>query len=144
MTPKEIVHDFVDIVRSGKQPERAAEFMAERVKAHQVCSEDETVVERTPDNYTAHVREFIEAFGPFSLQIEEILADSDKVFVRWKQFGQHNVSINGETPTWRPLVEITSAVYRIENGKIVEYWLQFDRKGMDMQIERISSEGTPE
>jgi len=29
-------------------------------------------------------------------------------------------------PTSKPIVEIASAVYRVDNSKIVEYWMQKD------------------
>jgi hypothetical protein len=44
--------------------------------------------------------------------------------------------VNSEAPTTggsgsgRPLTEIGSAVYRVEGGRIAEYWIQLDRLGM--------------
>ena len=35
-----------------------------------------------------------------------------------------------------PLTEIGSAVYRVENRKIVEYWIQLDRLGMEIQLQQ--------
>jgi len=34
------------------------------------------------------------------------------------------------------LTEIGGAVYRIENGKIAEYWIQLDRQGMELQLQQ--------
>nr|HAU35205.1 polyketide cyclase [Lysinibacillus sp.] len=33
-------------------------------------------------------------------------------------------------------IEIASAIYRIENEKIVEYWIQIDRAGIENQLKR--------
>ena len=67
MTPEQVVRSFLEIVRSGKNPEFSTELMAERVLAHQVVSEEEHTVQRTPQEYAEHVKEMIETYGNFSL-----------------------------------------------------------------------------
>ncbi|MCF0075715.1 ester cyclase [Dyadobacter sp. CY261] len=133
---KELVHLFLSEVRSGKFPERARLYMAGTVIAHQVQSEAPVSIERTPEDYANHVREFIRLFGQFEFQITELLADGPKVYARWVQDGCHLQEMDGHKPTGAPLVEYTSAVYRVENGKIAEYWLQTDRKGFETQLQR--------
>ncbi|MFT3910726.1 MAG: ester cyclase [Ferruginibacter sp.] len=135
-SPKEIVQAFLTEVRSGRNPEKTNEYMADIVLAHQVNSENPVTVERTPSNYTAHVKEFIDLFGKFEFSITELLADGDKVYARWIQKGMHQKDIDNYKATQLPLIEYTSAVYRIENGKIKEYWLQSDRLGMDEQLKK--------
>ena len=136
MTENEaLVRQFFDLVRSGKAPERAADLMASRVRAHQIVSEAlGTVVERTPGDYAAHVVEMVRDFGPFTLTIDELLCARDRVYVRWTQSGHHVGTIEGRAPTGRPLVQIASAVYRISGGKIAEYWIQIDRLGLTLQL----------
>ncbi|MFD1899833.1 ester cyclase [Enterococcus termitis] len=82
---KRIVTDFFEDVRSGKNLSAAYEFMHERVIAHQVQSENEYTIERSPKDYIAHVKEMQELYGEFQLEIQEIVADENKVYVRWKQ-----------------------------------------------------------
>lgn len=48
MTAEQIVRTFFEEVRSGKDPEHAGLWMAEEVHAHQVASEAEETVIRTP------------------------------------------------------------------------------------------------
>ncbi len=132
-----VVKGFLSDVRSGKKPEAAASYLAPQVLAHQMTSEGVQTVVRTPQNYTQHVRDFLVLFGSFELTIEELISTNDRVFVRWRQTGCHCRSIAGETPTGRALVEITSVVYRIADSRIVEYWLQTDRKGLETQLERL-------
>ncbi|HVG14023.1 MAG TPA: Rid family detoxifying hydrolase [Chitinophagaceae bacterium] len=135
-SPKEIVEAFLKEVRSGSHPERANLYMADTVLAHQVTSENPTTVHRTPANYAAHVNEFLGLFGKFELSVTELLADGDKVYARWVQRGTHQADLDEHKATGLPLVEFTSAVYRVEKGKIVEYWLQSDRLGLDEQLKR--------
>lgn len=39
-------------------------------------------------------------------------------------------------PTNKEVIEIGSAVYRLEDRKIVEYWIQVDRFGIIEQIKK--------
>ena len=130
-----IIRDFLERVRSGKSPEDAKKYMADSVLAHQLNVENETTVKRTPENYTSHINEFLKMYGQFSFEITEILADGDKVYARWIQKGKHISDIDGYLPTGKPINEITSSVYRIQNNKIVEYWIQIDRFGFEKQLQ---------
>ncbi len=131
----EIVREFLQVVRSGKAPDRAAEYLAPQVLAHQVNAENPVTVPRTPDNYADHVREFLKLYGPFTFEVTELIGQEDKVYARWKQTGKHLAEIDGYPPTGLPLVELASAVYRLENGRIVEYWIQIDRLGFERQLQ---------
>lgn len=125
---------FIHDIRAGNNLARVSHYMADTVTAHQVLAEGSQHIIRTPDNYKTHIEEFLDAFGPFQIIIEEMLIDGDKALVRWRQEGFHNQSLEGEEPTGKPITEITSTVYRIDNNKIVEYWLQTDRAGISNQL----------
>jgi len=132
----EVVRSFLKEVRTGLHPERAKYFMADTVLAHQVNAEAPTTMKRTPQNYTDHVNSFLQLFGKFDFEVVEFISQGNKAYVRWKQTGKHLLEIDGYKPTGLPLVEYTSAVYRVENHKIVEYWIQMDRLGMDEQLKQ--------
>ncbi|PEO66559.1 polyketide cyclase [Bacillus toyonensis] len=135
MKPELIVRNFFKEVRSGNNPDFSNRYMTDKVLAHQVISEEEQTVYRSPKDYAEHVREMIEVYGNFSLEIQELLVQDSKVYVRWKQVGTHIGEIDGYEPTGLPITQIASAVYRIENGKISEYWIQIDRSGIEKQLE---------
>ncbi|MGZ3750709.1 MAG: Rid family detoxifying hydrolase [Mucilaginibacter sp.] len=130
------VKEFLEIVRAGKAPERAAEFMADTVIAHQMNAEKPEAIKRTPQNYADHIKEFHTLYGGYSFEITELIADSNKVYARWKQTGKHLSDIDQYKATGLPLIEVGSAVYRVENDKIVEYWIQLDRQGLDLQLQQ--------
>jgi predicted ester cyclase len=135
--PERVVRDFFAVVRSGHAPERAADFLAPAVIAHQVNAEDEAAaVQRSPANYAAHVREMKAAYGEFTIEISELITQGDRVYVRWRQEGTHVGEVDGFAPTHKRIVEVASAVYRVRAGMIVEYWIQIDRAGLRAQLER--------
>lgn len=123
--PKEIVADFFRNVRSGKDVDAASIYMHECVIAHQIQSENEYVIERSPQDYIEHVKEMQDIYGQFHLEIQELLEDGNKVYVRWKQTGTKSDG--------KEIIQIASAVYLVEDEKISEYWIQIDRKGLELQ-----------
>ncbi|WP_055586372.1 ester cyclase [Streptacidiphilus griseoplanus] len=137
---KDTVRQFLLQVRSGLHPDRADRFMASRVQAHQVAAEAPVVVERTPQQYTEHVQEMLETYGDFTLTVDELIAEDDRVYARWTQIGRHVGPIDHYLPTGAQLTEMASAVYRVEDGLIIEYWIQIDRQGITAQLERAAAE----
>lgn len=134
-SPKDLVLNFINQVRSGKAPERAVEYMAEEIIAHQVNSGSKEVITRTPENYTEHIHEFLTCYGQFKFEVQEVLADGNKVYVRWLQEGKHLTNIMGFEPTGKMLSTVGSAVYRVENGFIKEYWIQQENLGLLEQLQ---------
>ncbi|GAA1120551.1 ester cyclase [Kribbella jejuensis] len=134
---KELVRTFLLEVRSGRHPEYAERFLAETVLAHQVQAEDPVTLKRSPREYAEHVEEMKALFGAFELEIEELLAEDDRVYARWTQRGQHQGTIDGRPPTGKALTQLTSAVYRVTAGRITEYWIQIDRTGLTTQLDAV-------
>lgn len=136
MTPEVVVRKFFEEIRSGKNLHLAPQFMAEKVIAHQVQAENEICIERSSAEYASHVQEMLEAYGRFTVDIQEFISQQNRVYVRWKQTGTHIGEVDGFEPTGLPVIELASAVYRVEDGRIVEYWIQIDRAGIIAQFER--------
>jgi len=125
-----VVARFLGEVRVTGDDRAAGEILAARVAAHQVVSEAPVTVVRTPAEYAAHVRDMLAAFGRFRYVVEELLADGDRVYVRWRQEGHELLADDGSPGNGRPLTDVGSAVYRVEDGRIAEYWIQLDRLGL--------------
>jgi predicted ester cyclase len=143
-SPAETVTEFFRLVRSGAEVNRAGEFMTATVLAHQVRSDSRETIPRTPEDYAEHVRDMLATFGPFRLTIDELIADESKVYVRWAQDGWHRGPIGDFPPTGQPVRAVASAVYRVESGRIAEYWIQQDEAGLVTQLERDAGAGVSE
>jgi predicted ester cyclase len=131
---RRVVAAFLADVRSGRDPGRAAELMAPVVLAHQVESEHEVTIERSPDDYAAHVREMRETWGDFRLEVDEFLVDGARAYVRLTQTGRHLAAVDGHAATGRTVRQINSVVYHVEDGVITQYWMQIDRAGLLRQL----------
>lgn len=91
-------------------------------------------------------REFIEgmfeAFPDFEARVEDIVAEGDTVAMRVTLSGTHEGEFNGIPATGKRF-EVPNMVFtRIEDGKIVERWVQPDMLGMFQQLGVIDPPGT--
>jgi steroid delta-isomerase-like uncharacterized protein len=81
------------------------------------------------------VSSFLEAFPDISFSVEDLIAEGDKVVSRYTGRGTHQ----GETedfgpPTGKQLEVEGITIHRIEDGKIVEEWNQYDNLSILQQL----------
>ena len=74
------------------------------------------------------------AFPDFRVTTENIIAEGDKVAIRWTVNGTHLGELMGVPPTGRPVKFTGATIYRFADGKIVENWWAYDALGMMQQI----------
>ena len=74
------------------------------------------------------------AFPRYSLDPEDIIAEGDKVLVRFTLRGTHHGDFMGIPPTGRTVAVPGLIVYRIANGKIAEHWIQMDNMATLQQL----------
>lgn len=128
------VTDFLAKVRVTGDVASAELLLAATVPAHQhVAERDETVV-RTPAEYAAHVQDMLLRHGPITFEVQELLVEADHVFVRWAQHGRTGLAARDDVDARRYHREAGSAVYRVAEGRIQEYWIQLDRHGAQTQL----------
>lgn len=129
-----VVALFLATVRQSGDPEEAEAVLAPRVSAHQVTSHEPTVIVRSPREYAEHVQDHLRMFGRFDYEVTDVLESADRVYVRWHLRGHHVQTETGEPGTGEPVSDVGSAVYRVSEGRIVEYWIQLDVHGLEQQL----------
>jgi steroid delta-isomerase-like uncharacterized protein len=76
--------------------------------------------------------------------VEDVIAEGDRVVVRWRNTGTHSGAFLGIPPTGRSFSIAGIDVYRIENGRLAEHWHVVDQLTMLQQLGLIPSpEGAP-
>jgi predicted ester cyclase len=88
----------------------------------------------TLEEFKGSIRFLRDTFAPFSLTIEDMVADGDKVWARMTGRGIDSKGIMGRPPTGRSFEIIVIDVCRFENGKIVEHWGVPDRFHQMVQL----------
>lgn len=89
---------------------------------------------RNLKEFEAEVAKFRAAFKEMKLLNSMQVAEGDKVATHVKLSAKHVGSFMGETPTNKIVTYDTVEFVKIENGKIVETWVTWDKYGFLKQI----------
>ena len=80
------------------------------------------------------VQGFLTAFPDLHFTIEDQFVMADRVAIRWRARGTHLRPL-GPLPATGRTMEIDGVIMdRVENGKVVERWEQFDQTRMLQQL----------
>ena len=88
----------------------------------------------TLEEFKGSIRYLRDTFSPFSLTIEDMIADGDKVWARMTGRGTHTKELMGRPPTGKSFAITVIDICRFENGKIVEHWGVPDRFHQIVQL----------
>jgi hypothetical protein len=80
--------------------------------------------------YTRHKT----VWGGWSESFDEMIAERDRVMVRWTFRGTHQGEYLGIPPTHKPVTFSGIYIFRIENGRIAEVWNLWDQLGEWQQL----------
>src|SRR5262249_34215240 len=69
------------------------------------------------------------AFPDLHYTLDELIAEGDRVAVRWHWIGTHRAPFRGFPPTGKAVSNPGLAIFRLEGGKIVAASLETDRLG---------------
>jgi steroid delta-isomerase-like uncharacterized protein len=94
-----------------------------------------------PEGFKAMISPLRQGFPDLRFFIQDMVAEGSRVVVRWTSQGTHRGMFAGTAPTGRQVSNEGIAIYRVENGKIVESWSQVDRLGVLQQIGAVSTIG---
>ncbi|NTU82325.1 MAG: ester cyclase [Chloroflexales bacterium] len=81
----------------------------------------------TLEEFKGSIRYLRDTFAPFSLTIEDLVADGDKVWARLTGRGADRNGLMGRPPSGRSFAITVIDVCRFADGKIVEHWGVPDR-----------------
>ncbi len=95
-----------------------------------------------PDGFKQVMGMFISAFPDFHIQIEDILAEGDRVASRGVWSGTHQGDFMGIPATGKQVSVAYIDFWRLENGLAVENWVQMDMIGLMQQLGVMPAPGT--
>ena len=114
----------------------------------------ELAKEMVADGYVSHNKLEIEVMGPAGIQravteqrsafpdlettIEDLIAEADKVVVRATDRGTFTGAFMGMTPTGNRFTVTWIDIFRIEDGKLREAWLEIDTADFRRQLQARS------
>jgi len=76
----------------------------------------------SPEGVKQVIRMALKAFPDYHETIEDIIAEGDRVWVRIEATGTNTGEWMGLAPTGKKITMMFADMFRIANGKLVEYW----------------------
>jgi predicted ester cyclase len=83
-----------------------------------------------PEAMKRLVRDMHASFGHMTLEIEDLVASGDDVWVRSRASGVNTSSLMGCPPTGREIDIHVVDIFRLRDGAVVEHWGVSDRLGI--------------
>ena len=134
---KAVLRRWFDEVWNNARADVIEELFDENGIAHGL-SDDSSNPIRGPRDYRPFYEAFRQGFPNLKVTIEDMVAEGDKVAARCSVRGTHEGDFLGREATQSP-VEITGiTIVRIDNGKIVEAWNNFDFMTLYKQVGHLS------
>jgi predicted ester cyclase len=85
--------------------------------------------------------QYFSAFPDLQITPKDLVAEGDKVTMRYDWRGTHRGELMGIAPTGKQVRTSGISILRIANSKIVEQWDNFDNLGMLQQLGVIPMPG---
>jgi predicted ester cyclase len=126
--------EFEEMLNHTGNLHAADEIIAPNYVSHEPTSGETRGIERAKQ-FAATYRQ---AFPDLQNTIEDMVAEGDKVVVRFRGRGTHTGDTEAFGPPTGKRMEITGiAINRLSEGKIVEAWTNVDALGMMQQLGMI-------
>ena len=76
--------------------------------------------------------------------VDDLIAEGDRVVVRWRLLGTHKGDFRGIAPTGRAIALKGIAIYRVERGKLMERWVVADLHGVLEELQAPAAHPAPD
>lgn len=76
-------------------------------------------------------------------EVDDLIAEGDKVVVRWRLLGTHEGDFGGIAASGKAITLKGIAIYRLDAGMLMERWVVSDLHGLLEEIGRVTSAPRP-
>jgi steroid delta-isomerase-like uncharacterized protein len=94
-----------------------------------------------PEGYKQLVTAYRTAYPDLQLSVDDLIADGDKVGVRWTARGTHTGPLGDIPPTGKQATITGISMLTIAGGKVAEQYTNWDTLGMLQQLGVIPAPG---
>ena len=89
---------------------------------------------RGPEGFKQYVKTMRDSFWEGRFEVQDMLAEADKVAVRWTFSGMHIGEFMGIPATWRQVGLTGISIIRIQDGKVAQGWDGYDALSLMHQL----------
>ena len=126
---KALMRQIYDVINTG-DVDRADELLAEDMVEH----EEFPGLDPGREGFKQFVRTFRSAFPDLRFEIEDMIAEGDRVAARVTMTGTHEGEFMGMPASGKQIRVSSIDIGRFENGKGVEHWGATDTMAMMQQL----------
>jgi predicted ester cyclase len=124
---KQVVRSLYEDAINGHRPELYAELVAADFSAGPGAARGPAALRSTVDELRA-------GFPDVHFTVEDLVAEGDRVAVRWSWQATHTGTFRKLAPSGRRVTNTGMAIYLLEGGKVRQVWLLTDRLGVLQQV----------
>ncbi len=125
---KALVRRHLEEAVSQRRPEVWNDVMAEGFVVHH------PLVEPGRASYAAALEMLWGGFPDLNVEVLDLVAEDDRVAVRYIERGTHTGDFVGLEPSGRSYEKHGFALYRVAGGQLAEAWMQEDDQGYQQQL----------
>lgn len=86
------------------------------------------------DAAVEHEWTMYEAFPDAAYAVEDVVTTADRIAARWRVTGTHEGGFQGIEPTGEAVDVPACGTLRVEDGRVAEVWIVYDRLGLLEQL----------
>ena len=131
---KAVIRRYFDEIWNQKKVKALTELVAENAHGHDATSTEPVI---GFENIKQVVLLFHRVFPDIEVPLYDLIAEGDKVVARWGLRGTHRDLFMGVPASGKAVSVSGIIIFRLEKGKVVEYWGNFDTLGLMKQIGAI-------
>ena len=133
MVEASFIHRWFEEVWNQKNEAAVDEMLVEGSVAHGLTETDGSPI-TGPESFKRFHRAFVSAYPDLHIDVEDTIVEGDKIAARCKVTGKHGGEGIGLAPTNKNVEFTGIAIVRVQDGKIIEAWNEFDFFKMYTQL----------
>lgn len=126
---KKIVEDYANGIWNEKDISTADRLMHPDVLIHSLLGDF-----RGLRALKEIVHTWLTAFPDLRVHNDIVISENDIVSTQWHVKATHKGEFKGKKPTGKPVSYSGATIYRVKDGKIVEYWAYIDMQHLLEQL----------
>ena len=130
---KQLVRRWFEEVWNKRRADAIDEMFDANGIAHGLADDPASAI-KGPTDFKPFHKVFCEAFPNMVIVVEDLVAEGDKVAARCSVRAKHDGEFMGKSATQSPVDFTGITIVRIDNGKIVEAWNNFDFMTLHQQV----------
>jgi steroid delta-isomerase-like uncharacterized protein len=131
------VRRMIDQVYNHRRLDLIDEFFTEDLDTHITGVPPESI----PSKVGEGIKQSLDAYPDFNLQLDEVIAAGDLVAARWTMRGTQQAKFMGIPATGKQVTHQGATFYRLANTRIAELWFYADYLDLMRQLGAVPAQG---